>query len=290
MGGDRRAAAVARCAEGAPRRHAARGRHALRLRPEQSRSALRARAGAGKQGRARACLGSRQKRWRFRRGACGARARRSMPRRKSFLAANSETSEAGYALIDRAALASAPQEIALRALAQLIGAVGGGETPLQLAKLEVSARRLGGASRQGAYARPLPHRAHVWPARHFPRAEGQGSARDGLLPGMRALWDNRFRIELPADAPEPIMVGRSASSAGASSKSARHSQHRCHGLPAGPCPPAGEGRFSWDFRCLAVGWGTRCRPRLPCDLCQPRRGSAERRTAQAVEKACTSLR
>ena len=105
---------------------------------------------------------------------------------QSFLAANSETSEAGYALIDRAALASAPQEIALRALAQLIGAVGGGETPLQLAKLEVSARRLGGASRQGAYARPLPHRAHVWPARHFPRAEGQRSARDGA-----SAWDAR---------------------------------------------------------------------------------------------------
>src|SRR4029079_16574068 len=55
---------------------------------------------------------------------------------RGFLAEHSETSEAGYALIDTPALAAAPQEIALRALARLIGAVGGGETPLQLAKLE----------------------------------------------------------------------------------------------------------------------------------------------------------
>ncbi len=53
-----------------------------------------------------------------------------------FLAANSETNDAGYALIDRDALDAAPQEIALRALAQLIGTVGGGETPVQLVKLE----------------------------------------------------------------------------------------------------------------------------------------------------------
>ena len=116
---------------------------------------------------------------------------------RSFLALNSETSEAGYALIDRVALASAPQEIALRALAQLIGAVGGGETPLQLAKLEVSARCLGGASQQDAYARPLPHRAHVWPARHFPRAEGQRSARDGAS----AWYEGALGQSLPDRAP-----------------------------------------------------------------------------------------
>jgi tRNA(Ile)-lysidine synthase len=55
---------------------------------------------------------------------------------QDFLAANSEISEAGYAVIDRQALEVAPHEIALRALSQLIGAVGGGEMPVQLAKLE----------------------------------------------------------------------------------------------------------------------------------------------------------
>ena len=55
---------------------------------------------------------------------------------QDFLARHSTMSEAGYAAIDREALATAPREIALRALAQLIAAVGGGETPVQLAKLE----------------------------------------------------------------------------------------------------------------------------------------------------------
>ena len=40
----------------------------------------------------------------------------------------------------------------------------------------------------------------------FRELRGKGLPVTELLPGMRALWDNRFRIELPADAPEPIIV------------------------------------------------------------------------------------
>ena len=125
---------------------------------------------------------------------------------QSFLAANSETSEAGYALIDRAALASAPQEIVLRALAHLIGAVGGGETPLQLAKLEsllVALVAHPGKARTLGRCRiePMSGRLGI-----FRELRGKGLPVTELLPGMRALWDNRFRIELPADAPEPIIV------------------------------------------------------------------------------------
>ena len=125
---------------------------------------------------------------------------------RGFLAAHSETSEAGYALIDTAALASAPQEIALRALAQLIGAVGGGETPLQLAKLEsllaALAAHPGKAHTLGrCRIEPMSGRLGV-----FREVRGSGLPVTELLPGMRALWDNRFRIELPADAPEPIVV------------------------------------------------------------------------------------
>ena len=125
---------------------------------------------------------------------------------RSFLAANSETDEAGYALIDSAALASAPQEIALRALAQLIGAVGGGETPLQLAKLESLLAALavhpGKAHTLGrCRIEPMSGRLGI-----FREVRGKGLPETELLPGTRALWDNRFRIELPADAPEPIVV------------------------------------------------------------------------------------
>ena len=41
------------------------------------------------------------------------------------------------------------------------------------------------------------------PARHLPRDEGARSPCDRASPGQRALWDNRFRIELGAGAPKP---------------------------------------------------------------------------------------
>jgi len=125
---------------------------------------------------------------------------------QNFLAANSETSEAGYALIDREALASAPREIALRALSQLVGAVGGGETPLRLAKLEVLL----------AAVEETPDKVHtLGRCRLEPFSERLGIFREvrrrglpvaRLLPGERTLWDNRFRIELGANESEPITV------------------------------------------------------------------------------------
>jgi len=125
---------------------------------------------------------------------------------QNFLAANSETSEAGYALIDREALASAPREIALRALSQLVGAVGGGETPLRLAKLEGLL----------AAVEETPDKVHtLGRCRLEPFSERLGIFREvrrrglpvaRLLPGERTLWDNRFRIELGGNESEPITV------------------------------------------------------------------------------------
>jgi len=125
---------------------------------------------------------------------------------QDFLAAHSETSEAGYALIDRDALASAPQEIALRALAQLIGAVGGGETPLRLAKLEaLLAALMEDPDKVHTLGRcrlePISGRLGI-----FREVRGRGLPVARLLPGERTLWDNRFRIELGANEPEPITV------------------------------------------------------------------------------------
>lgn len=125
---------------------------------------------------------------------------------QDFIAKHSETSEAGYALIDREALAAAPQEIALRALSQLIGVVGGGETPVQLAKLEALLAAL----------RAQPDKAHtlgrcrLQPVRGrlgiFREVRGKGLPVAELQPGERTLWDNRFRIELGSRESAPIVV------------------------------------------------------------------------------------
>ena len=125
---------------------------------------------------------------------------------RDFLGRHSEMSDAGYALIDRDALAAAPQEIALRALSQLIGAVGGGEVPLRLAKLEALLAGLDGHPDK-------PHtlgrcRLETSSGRLgiFREVRGGGLPVAQLRPGERTLWDNRFRIELGAHEREPIMV------------------------------------------------------------------------------------
>ena len=125
---------------------------------------------------------------------------------QSFLAASSETSEAGYSLIDREALASAPQEIALRALSCLIARVGGGEEPLRLAKLEALLAGLAeNPEKTHTLGRcrlePISRRLGIF---REVRAKGLPVAR--LEPGGRMLWDNRFRIELGPDEREPVTV------------------------------------------------------------------------------------
>jgi tRNA(Ile)-lysidine synthase len=125
---------------------------------------------------------------------------------QSFLAASSETSEAGYAVIGREALASAPQEIALRALACLIARVGGGEEPVRLAKIEALVAALVDSPEKPhtlgrCRIEPVSGRLGIF--REI-RANGLPVAR--LEPGERMLWDNRFRIELGRDEREPVTV------------------------------------------------------------------------------------
>jgi tRNA(Ile)-lysidine synthase len=125
---------------------------------------------------------------------------------QEFLAVNSEISEAGYALIDREALEAAPHEVALRALSQLIGVVGGGETPLQLAKLEhllVALRQESGNVHTLGRCRlePCGGRLGI-----FREVRGGGLPEARLGPGERLLWDNRFRVELGAGESKPVTV------------------------------------------------------------------------------------
>jgi len=125
---------------------------------------------------------------------------------RDFLTEHSEMSEAGYATLDREALAAAAQEIALRAVCQLIAAVGGGETPVQLAKLEKLIAAL----------EANPNKAHTLGRCRletvsgrlglFREVRGSGLPVARLRPGERTLWDNRFRVELGAAAPAAITV------------------------------------------------------------------------------------
>jgi tRNA(Ile)-lysidine synthase len=125
---------------------------------------------------------------------------------RDFLAKHSEVSEAGYAMLDREALAAAPQEIALRAIGQLIAAIGGGETPVQLAKLE----------KLMAALEADPEKAHTLGRCRlqtvsdrlglFREVRGSGLPVARLRPGERMLWDNRFRVELGRAAPGAITV------------------------------------------------------------------------------------
>jgi tRNA(Ile)-lysidine synthase len=123
-----------------------------------------------------------------------------------FLAEQGAMSEAGYCLIARDALVALPAEIALRVLARAVNAVGGRETPLRLAKLEVllasllerpnAAHTLGGCRLQ-----PAGERLGI-----FRETRGTGLPTLRLAPGERALWDRRFRVELEASARAPVTV------------------------------------------------------------------------------------
>jgi tRNA(Ile)-lysidine synthase len=209
---------------------------------------------------------------------------------QSFLAANSETSEAGYALVDREALASAAQEIALRALAQLIGAVGGGETPLQLAKLEAL---LAALQAHPGKAHTLG-RCRIEPASGrlgiFREVRGEGLPVTELLPGERALWDNRFRIELGADEPEPIMV-KALGDCGFRELCGRNALAGSLPRLAGrTLPSCWRGGILLGLPMLGHEFdgepsGIACQ----ATFVSRGRGSRERPIAQAVEKACTSL-
>ncbi|MGH6737253.1 MAG: tRNA lysidine(34) synthetase TilS [Methyloceanibacter sp.] len=125
---------------------------------------------------------------------------------RDFLFLHSETCEAGYAVVDLAALRSAPEEIALRGLSRLIAAVGGGEEPMRLVKLEALLAAL----------KAEPGKAHtLGRCRIEPRGGQLGIFREmrkqglpelKLKPGERTLWDNRFKVELGQCEAAPITV------------------------------------------------------------------------------------
>jgi tRNA(Ile)-lysidine synthase len=113
---------------------------------------------------------------------------------------------AGFARLDAAALAAAPAETGLRALAALLALVGGGGYPPRLARLErlhgeLMAGLRGGRTLGGC--RILPRRGGVLVCRE-PAAVAPPMP---VAPGATAVWDGRFRLCLPAGAPAGLTIG-----------------------------------------------------------------------------------
>lgn len=124
----------------------------------------------------------------------------------TFLGTHSARSAAGYASVDLEALQEAPEEIALRTLQKLIGAVGGSLEPLRLAKLEALQAALKtdpGKGHTFGRCQIVPQQGRLYVFREM-RKEGLPVL--DLQPGARTLWDNRFRIALSAEAGGPVTV------------------------------------------------------------------------------------
>ena len=123
-----------------------------------------------------------------------------------FIAHHAETSAAGYASLDASALGALPEEVALRALSQILATIGGRMEPLRLAKLEALYAALKEAPDKaqtlgGCHIVPRVGRWFV-----FREMRHEGLPELELSPGERTLWDNRFAIELGAGEQAPISV------------------------------------------------------------------------------------
>jgi tRNA(Ile)-lysidine synthase len=125
----------------------------------------------------------------------------------AFLAEHGAVNSAGFCVLGQEALAAAPAEIALRALSRAITALGGRAKPVRLSKLEALLDAL----------QNRPQRTHtlggcrIQPMRGgrigvFRETRGTGLPSLRLRPGERALWDNRFRVELGASEARPVTV------------------------------------------------------------------------------------
>ncbi|HYG87313.1 MAG TPA: tRNA lysidine(34) synthetase TilS [Azospirillum sp.] len=113
----------------------------------------------------------------------------------------------GWIRLDPAALAAAPEELGLRALARALACIGGAPYPPRAERLErlygelcaglTAGRTLGGC-------RILPRRGGLLVVRE----PGSADERLTLPPGGEVWWDRRFRVRLGADAPGPLTVAR----------------------------------------------------------------------------------
>ncbi len=123
-----------------------------------------------------------------------------------FLYRHGVMNKAGFCLIAPEALMAAPAEIALRALGRAVTAVGGRTKPIRLAKLEALLAALSETPGKthtlgGCRLGPAAGKLGV-----FRETRGVGLPWLRLAPGERALWDNRFTVELGEDEAKPVTV------------------------------------------------------------------------------------
>jgi tRNA(Ile)-lysidine synthase len=124
----------------------------------------------------------------------------------ALLARSAAIYPAGFARIDAAALAAAPAEIGLRALSAVLVMVSGAAYPPRGERLERLHRRLAGGLGGGCTlggCRILPRRGGVLVCREAAAMGPPVAAR----PGRAVTWDGRFRLRLPAGAPQGLRLG-----------------------------------------------------------------------------------
>jgi tRNA(Ile)-lysidine synthase len=113
---------------------------------------------------------------------------------------------AGFARLDLESLQRAPQEVALRALSGVLASVGGGEYPPRLQRLErlfgELPQGLGGGRTLGG-CRILPRGGSFLVCRELSAVAPPIAA----TPGAMTAWDGRFRLHLPAGAPDGLTLG-----------------------------------------------------------------------------------
>ncbi len=118
-----------------------------------------------------------------------------------ILARAAELHPAGYCLLDPMALAVAPPEIGLRAVARMLITVSGGVYPPRRARLlrlyQAIAAKPGGARLGGgrtlAGCRIVPHKDRILICREA-RAAAEVADVAGMAPRARVFWDNRFAL------------------------------------------------------------------------------------------------
>jgi tRNA(Ile)-lysidine synthase len=142
-----------------------------------------------------------------------ARARTALEDAVAMLLARAVTLHpAGFARVDAAVLLAAPAETALRALAATLTTVGGADYPPRFERLErlhralaegFAARHTSGGGRTLGGCRLLPRRDGLLVCRE-PAAMAPPVA---AAPGASVAWDGRFRLRLPSNAPDGLVLG-----------------------------------------------------------------------------------
>ncbi len=120
---------------------------------------------------------------------------------EELLAACASAGSAGFVRLDPAPLVAAPEEIGLRALAAVLGAVGGGDYRPRLVRLERLYRAIAdgdvrrGRTLSGCRIVPMPRRlARSSGELLVVREAAAVAAPLALGPGRSLIWDGRFRV------------------------------------------------------------------------------------------------